>query len=172
MLRQSKSGRSRHVGTALVAGAGIVALAGPGVVATAGVASASRSAEHFSLIDDSTSESAVAYSVVATGAFADGGTATKTGNALTMQLSQGSITLQLKNAHKGKSEGPGCVQVQRMSGTYTIAGGTGTYAKLTGSGRSSGSATFVETSSGGSCGSGWVAAQAMISGSGPVSLGS
>jgi hypothetical protein len=174
MLRQSKSGRSRYVGTALVVGTGIVALAGPAVMATAGTASASasRSVEHFSLIDDSTSQSAVAYSVIATGAFADGGTATKTGNALTMQLSGGTVTLQQKSKGKTKSEGPGCVQVQRISGSYTIAGGTGSYSKLTGSGQSSGTVTFVEAPSSGPCGSSPVGVQAVISATGPVSLGS
>ncbi|HEY6472004.1 MAG TPA: hypothetical protein VIY26_03860 [Acidimicrobiales bacterium] len=172
MFGQAKAGNIRHVRKAFVVGTGIVALAAPVVAAVPGIAVAGGSTEHFSLIDDSTNESTTTYSVIATGAFADGGTATKTGSSLSLQLSRGTVTLDLKNKHKGQSEGPGCVQVQRMTGSYAIAGGTGAYAGITGSGEATGTVTLVESSSGSSCGSGPVAAQATISGQGPASLGS
>jgi hypothetical protein len=172
MFGQPKAGNIRQVRKAFVVGTGIVALAAPVVAATPGIAAAGGSTEHFSLIDDSTNESAVSYSVIATGAFADGGTASKTGTSLSLQLSRGTITLDLKNKHKGQTEGPGCVQVQRMTGSYTIAGGTGSYAGVTGSGEVAGTVTLVESPSGSSCGSSPIAAQATISGQGPASLGS
>ncbi len=159
----------RSLRNALLVGAGLVMTATPVVAGMAGAA-AGTSTEHFSLMDDSTTQSSTTYSALATGAFADGGTATKTGSVLTLELSKGSITLAVKNKHHNVSDGTGCVQTLSSSGTYTITGGTGAYSGISGSGTATVNGTFVESQSGGSCSSSMLAGQETVAASGPVSL--
>ena len=75
----------RSLRNALLVGAGLVMTATPVVAGMAGAA-AGTSTEHFSLMDDSTTQCSTTYSALATGAFADGGTATKTGSVLTLDV--------------------------------------------------------------------------------------
>lgn len=121
-------------------------------------------------MDDSTNQPEV-YSVIASGAFADGGTASKVGQVLTMQLSKGSITLHLKNKHQGPVVEHDCVQSKSSAGNYTITGGTGSYSALTGSGSATVNVTAVESQTGATCSSAQLAIQGTISASGHVSLG-
>lgn len=159
----------RRLRRALLVGAGLVMTTTP-VVAGIGAAAAGTSTEHFSLMDDSTTQSGTTFSAIATGAFSDGGTATKTGSVLTLQLSKGSITIAVKNKHRNVSKGTGCVQVQSSSGAYTITAGTGGYSGISGSGAAAVSSTFVQAQSGGSCSTSQLAVQATVAASGPVSL--
>ena len=51
---------------------------------------------------------------------------------LTLQLSKGSFTLQIKSKHHGAISEHDCAQTQSSSGDYAITGGTGCYAHLGG----------------------------------------
>jgi len=155
----------------LIAGAGVAMTTTP-VVVGVGSAAAGGSAEHFSFMTDSTNQSDVVYSAIATGEFTDGGTATMSGKTLTIQLAAGTIAFAIKKGHHNVAEGPGCVQHQTSSGAYSITGGTGAYKSISGSGTTSVSVTFVESASGSSCSSVPTAAQAIIIAGEPVSLGS
>jgi hypothetical protein len=161
----------RRLRNALLVGAGLVMTAAP-VVAGMAAAGAGTSSERFSLMDDSTSttQSGTTFSAIATGSFADGGTATKTGSLLTLHLSKGSITLAVKSTHRSVNKGADCVQTQSSSGAYTITGGTGSYSGISGSGTAAIDGTFVQSDSGGSCASSQLAAQSTVAAAGPVSL--
>lgn len=126
--------------------------------------------EKFSLMDTSTNQSNAVYSTIALGAFTDGGTASKVGKILTLQLSRGSITLQIKSKHHGVISEHDCAQTQSSSGDYTIIGGGGSDSDLTGAGSATVNVTLVESPKGANCSSTPLAAQGTISASGHVSL--
>ena len=146
-----------------------IAAAAPAV----SIATAHTATEHFSLIDTSTNPTPV-FSVIATGAFTDAGSATvPTKGVFVLHLSAGTITLhtQKKAAQGTKTEtATACIQTQTMHGGYTISGGTGAYKGITGSGRAALVATFVEQVSKGTCASSFTAVQAILTASGPVTL--
>jgi hypothetical protein len=161
----------RRLWRLLLAGTGAVACCAAPLIIEATPSAAAAGIEKFSLMDASTNESSVVYSTIATGSFTDGGTASKVGGVLTMQLSKGSITLQIKSKHHGATSEHDCAQTQSSSGDYTITGGTGSYSNITGTGSATVNVTLVEADSGGNCSSAPLAAQGTISASGHVSLG-
>jgi len=139
-------------------------------LAIASPAAASTSTEHFSLISVSTNESHIVYSVIATGRFTAGGTAVMTGKKVTLRFQQGTIALNVTNRHHTITSYPGCLQTDTSSGTYAIAGGTGAYTGISGSGTSAVKVTFVENMVNGTCSGNPAAIQAIVTASGPVSL--
>ena len=155
----------------------VAAAATLSIAAVLGAASpvlASGQTEHFSLMDVSTNESSVVYSVIATGDFTAGGTAMMTGKVVTLQLPDGTITLQVSGKHhtvNRTTTKDACLQAKTSSGSYSISGGAGAYAGLHGSGQATNNITFVETSINGNCSSTNAAVQAVITASGPVSFG-
>ncbi len=145
----------------------------PALVIAAG-ATASTTTERFSFADAKASLGPPVWSVIATGHFTAGGTATqKNKSVLTLHFSAGTITLKIGNNHKKLSKGQtatACIQTQTGSGTYTISAGTGTYRGISGSGRATLHNTFVEDAANGHCSNAVAAVQSLITASGPVSL--
>ncbi len=137
-------------------------------------ATASTTTERFSLVDAKASLGPPVWSVIATGDFIAGGTAMqKSKGVLTLHFSAGTITLKIGNNHKklGKSQtATACIQTQTGSGTYTIAGGTGVYRGISGSGRATLHNTFVADAANGHCSDAFAAVQSLITASGPISL--
>jgi hypothetical protein len=138
-------------------------------------ATATTATERFSFADTSTSTGPPVFSVIATGDFTAGGTATQQSKGvLTLRFASGTITLHTGKHHKKISKdhtATACIQTQTSSsGTYTIAGGTGAYKGITGSGRSTIHNTFVEQAVNGHCANAFTAVQSFIAASGPVSL--
>jgi hypothetical protein len=140
----------------------------------AAVATASTTTERFSLADAKASNGPPVWSVIATGHFIAGGTATqKRKGVLMLHFSAGTITLKIGNNHKKLSKdqtATACIQTQTGSGTYTIAAGTGAYRGIAGSGRATLHNTFVEDAANGHCSNAPAAVQSLIAASGPVSL--
>ena len=150
------------------------ALASAAAIAITGAASATTASknERFTLVSTSTSPDP-AYSVIATGAFADGGTAKKTKAGLALRFPDGTITLDIKKGHKKIVpivSANACLQTQTSAGTFTVAGGTGAYKGISGSGRTSNSATAVERLVHGACATNYSAAQVIGTATGPVRL--
>jgi hypothetical protein len=149
------------------------ALLVPALAIAAG-ATASTTTERFSFADAKASLAPPTWSVIATGHFIAGGTATqKTKGVLTLRFSAGTITLDLAKSHKNTSKdqtATACIQTQTGSGAYTIAGGTGAYRGISGSGQATLHNTFVEDAVNGHCSNAAAAVQSLITASGPVSL--
>jgi hypothetical protein len=149
------------------------ALVVPALV-TAASATASTTAERFVFADAKASLGAPVWSVIATGDFTAGGTATEKGKGvLTLRFSAGTITLDTGKSPKKVSKhqtATACIQTQTGSGDYTIAGGTGAYQGIGGSGRATIHNTFVERVVNGDCSNAAAAVQSLITASGTVSL--
>jgi hypothetical protein len=143
-------------------------------VPSAAVATAQARTEHFSFVDTSTTAPEPVYSVIATGAFTDGGTAAKEGkDILVLRLSVGTITFRTDNRAAGTDKtvtATTCIQTQAKHGSYRIVGGTGAYKGITGSGRSAIENTFVEALVHGACSNSFAAVQGVVIASGPVAL--
>jgi hypothetical protein len=144
--------------------------------AVANAAGASPSTEHFSLIDTSTNGRPV-FTAVATGAFTAGGTATERKQPtkeIIIRFPAGTITLTSSgrgHSHERKLQtATACLQSRHASGNYSIASATGAYVGITGSGIVTHDETFVEGASGGGCTKAFLAIQAIVTASGPVSL--
>lgn len=146
------------------------------VVAISVVASAATTnkTEHLSLIDTSTT--AQTFSVIATGAFTAGGTYEMSGSGpSTIRLAGGTIKLagHVIVPPKTETNRTTCLITEHSSGTYTLAGGTGIYQGISGSGRYTQSARQVGPTNSGTCSftsGNPVASQQIITASGPVSL--
>ena len=145
----------------------------PALAIAAGV-TASTTTERFSLADATASDGPPVWSVIATGHFTAGGTATqKSKGVLTLHFSAGTITLKIAKNHKKLSKGQtatACIQTQTGSSTYTIAAGTGAYRGINGSGGATLHNTFVEDAANGHCSNAFAAIQSLVTASGPVSL--
>jgi hypothetical protein len=145
----------------------------PALVIAAG-ATASTTTERFSFADAKASLGPPVWSVIATGDFIAGGTATqKSKGVLTLHFSAGTITLDIPKNHKKLSKdqtATACIQTQTGSSAYTIAGGTGAYRGISGSGRATLHNTFVEDAVNGACSNAVAAVQSLITASGTVSL--
>jgi len=158
-----------------ILGATVVLVATAATIgAVASAASTQANTEHFAFIDTSTTAPEPVYSVIATGAFTDGGTAMlKSKDVLVLDLSAGTITLHTANktAHLTKTQtATACMQTGTKDGGYTITQGTGAYRRITGSGHAAIDNVFVEKLVNGSCSSSFAAAQAIVTASGPVTL--
>ena len=151
-----------------------VALSGAAAFAAANGATASTTTERFSLISTSTADGPPVFSVVATGAFVDGGTATHDGNGgLELQLSAGTIRLDgiVQQVRVTKTQtATACLQTAAKTISYTIGQGTGAYAGISGSGHARDEDVFVEPLVNGDCSPNPVAVQGTIAADGPISL--
>ena len=145
----------------------------PALVIATG-ATAATTTEHFSFADANASLGPPIWSVIATGHFIAGGTATqKSKGVLTLHFAAGTITLDIAKNHKNLSKdqtATACIQTQTGSSTYTIAAGTGAYQGISGSGRATLHNTFVEDAANGHCSNAVAAVQSLITASGTVSL--
>jgi len=145
----------------------------PALVIAAG-ATASTTTERFSFADAKASLAPPTWSVIATGGFTAGGTATqKSKGVLTLRFSAGTITLDIGGNGKKVSKNQtatACIQTQTGSGTYRITGGTGAYQGIGGSGRATLHNTFLEDAVKGHCSKAAAAVQSLITTSGTVSL--
>jgi hypothetical protein len=152
----------------------VITVCAAAAFAAASAATASTKTEHFTLITTSTTARQPVYSVIATGAFIDGGIAThERKGGLTLHLSSGTIKLDRKKPHPQvtKTEtATACMQTASSSFSYTIAQGTGAYRGISGSGRATDHDAFVEQLLHGGCSPNFAAAQGVITATGPVSL--
>lgn len=152
----------------------VITVCGAAAVAAASAATPSIKTERFALMTTSTVASKPVYSVIATGAFIDGGTATHGPKGqLTLHLSAGTITLGRKKPHQQitKTETrTACMQTASSRYSYTIVQGTGAYKGIRGSGRATDQGAIVERVAHGSCATHFAAAQGVITLTGPVSL--
>jgi hypothetical protein len=137
-------------------------------------ATATTTTERFSFADTSTSSGPPAWSVIATGDFIAGGKARpESKGVLLLDSPSGTITLHTTKHHQKLTKvqtATACIQTATSSGNYTIAGGTGAYHGISGSGRSTVHNTFVEQVVNGHCANTFTAVQSLITASGPVSL--
>jgi hypothetical protein len=137
-------------------------------------ATATTHTERFSFADTSTSSGPPVWSVIATGDFLAGGKArAESKGVLLLNSPSGTITLHTTKHHQKLSKvqtATACIQTATSSGNYTIAGGTGAYHGISGSGRSTVDNTFVEQVVNGQCANTFTAVQSLITASGPVSL--
>ncbi|MGA2013112.1 MAG: hypothetical protein ABSH51_21605 [Solirubrobacteraceae bacterium] len=150
-----------------------IAVLAPALMLAAG-ASATTGSESFSFIDTSTADTPL-FSVIATGAFVAGGTATRPSTGvLKLSFPNGTITLntgkkpKVTTVHQTATV---CIETQsNTGGHFTITGGTGAYKGITGSGRVTAHSTFIEQVVNGQCASAYTAVQAIATASGPISL--
>ena len=154
--------------------AGAAAAAAAIAITGAAGATATTKNERFTLMTTSTVATKPVYSVIATGAFIDGGIAThERKGALTLHLSSGTITLERNKPHPQvtKTEtATACMQTASSRFSYTIAQGTGAYKGISGSGRATEHDTVIEQVVHGSCSTNFAAAQGVITLTGTVSL--
>lgn len=166
--------RSRLIAAvAAVAAAGTIASG----VMTATAASASPRAaasgtEHFQLM--STATTGNKSSIIGTGVFTAGGTATRTSNTTaTVTFSDGTFVITHSKGTGTQSFNPKtCLLKINLKGTYTLGSGTGAYASLSGSGTYQLSVLGVGAKSGGTCSKTLppLASQQIIKASGTVTL--
>ena len=150
-----------------------IAVLAPVLILTAS-ASATTGTESFSLIDATTPQIPV-FSVIATGAFVAGGTATRPSTGvLLLRFPNGTITLDTGKKPKVTTmhqTATVCIETQtNTGGHFTITGGTGAYKGITGSGRVTAHSTFIEQVVHGGCANAFTAVQAIATASGPISL--
>jgi hypothetical protein len=149
--------------------AAALALSGAAFGSTAGASGT----EHFTFI--STSVVSGKFSVIATGAFTAGGTATPFAKTDTLRFPKGTIEVTSKRESKPvmTASSTTCYETLSEKGAYVILGGTGAYKGITGSGRFTVSIREVGPSTNGKCDtktSQRVASQGIIDAAGPVSL--
>lgn len=150
-----------------------IALVAPVVILTA-AANATTGTESFSLIDTSTPSKPL-FSVIATGAFVAGGTATvPSKGVLKLRFPDGTITLHTGKKHTVSTmhqTATACIETQtNTGGHFTIAGGTGAYKGITGSGHATLHSTFIEQVVHGQCANAFAAVQAIATANGSISL--
>jgi hypothetical protein len=152
----------------------VAIICGAATFAAASAATPSTKPEHFTLITTSTVASKPVYSVIATGAFIDGGIATHGPKGrLTLHLTSGTITLERSKPHQhlAKTEtATACMQTASSRYGYTIVQGTGAYKGISGSGRATDRGAAVERVVHGSCATNFAAAQGVITLTGTMSL--
>ena len=155
-----------------VCGAG--ALAATGAATATATAAASTKTEHFTLVTTSTTASQPVFSVIATGAFIDGGTTThEPKGGLTLHLTSGTITLERNKPHPQVTKTQTttvCMQTAFSSFSYRIVQGTGAYQGISGSGHATEHDAVIERLVHGSCSPNFAAAQGVITATGTVSL--
>jgi hypothetical protein len=145
--------------TRLIAAAGAVATAG--IIATTGVMAATAAAHHtraaasgaesFQMM--TTSETG-APTVIASGVFTAPGTDTENQKAGTSLFTfpKGTVSLKHSPGKGSQSVNPKtCLATLNLHGTYTITGGTGAYAGITGSGTYKLSILAIAAKVGGKC---------------------
>lgn len=149
----------------------LVAIATATVAALgAATASASAATERFSFMGTVSDGS---YSVIATGAFTDGGIAKLRNGRGKLWLRDGTITLKTHHRKpKVHVDDTSCVGEVTESGTYKVVGGTGAYKGIRGSGTLKGHYTAVGRKKDGACSKTThpAAAQLTVIGRGPIKL--
>ena len=136
----------------------------------AATASASAATERFSFMGTVSDGS---YSVIATGAFTDGGIAKVRNGRGKLWLRDGTISLKTRHGKpKVHVDQESCVGKVTESGTYTLVGGTGAYKGIRGSGTFKGRYTAVGRKVDGACSRTThpAAAQLILKARGPVTL--
>ncbi len=140
----------------------------------AATATTSTGTEHLSFIDTSNNPNSDVFSAIATGDFTAGGKAILRGNTTTLRLPGGTITAKSKAAGPPKTSTnlELCLETYTQSATYTILSGTGAYAGISGSGKSTIKSTEVGPIVKGKCSTkaNPLASQTIVTGNGPVSL--
>ena len=156
-------------------------IAGPVATATAALAltgaafgSGAARTEHFTFM--STAVTADKFTVIATGAFTAGGTATPLARTDTLRFPTGTVTVATKSTSKPiyTANTNTCYETLSQTGSYTIASGTGAYNGIAGSGTFTLNIRQVGPVVNGKCNtktSKRVASQGIITAHGPVTLG-
>ena len=136
--------------------------------------SGSSSTEHFKFMS-TVAPTGDTFSVIVTGAFTDGGTATLHARKGTLKLRSGTIDITQKAGKPVfRANTKTCYEHLSENGTYKVVGGTGTYKGITGSGKFTLSIHEIGPLVHGKCDTNSakrVAAQAIVTASGPVTLG-
>ena len=157
--------------TAAVAAAAAAVLGGTGI-AMAGTHSAASGTENFQMM--TTSATSPTASVIASGVFTAPGTDHEGAhNTGTFTFSNGTVTVKHSKGTGTQSFDPKtCLLTINEHGTYTLTGGSGSYAGITGNGKYQLSILAIGASSGGKCVQNKppVAFHQVINASGPVSL--
>ena len=159
--------RRRWIAGAVAAGTAALALTG------AAFGSGASRTERFTFV--STNVTADKFSVIATGVFTAGGTATPLAGNDTLKFPNGTIEVTPKSASKPvyNTSTKTCYESLSQKGSYTIAGGTGRYNGITGSGKFTLSIRQVGPVVNGKCDtktSKRVASQGILIAAGPVTL--
>jgi len=152
--------------------AGAIATGTAGLALTgAAFGSGASGTEH--LIFMTTATSGDRFNVIATGVFTAGGTATLPSGKGTLRFPTGTIETTSKSSKPiNTSNLKTCYGTLPQKGTYTIVDGTGAYKGISGSGKFTVSLREVIPIVNGKChGLKPVAAQGIVTGSGPLTLG-
>lgn len=161
--------RSRLLGAAgALAAAGAITVSG---VAAAAAHTNASGTEQFQLM--STSATSSTSSIIARGVFTAGGVDHAGSKVDTAVFSNGSFKIAHSKGTGSQSFNPKtCLMTVNQHGTYTLSGGTGKYAGISGSGTYQVSILAVGARSGGTCSKTKppVAFQQIIKASGPVKL--
>lgn len=159
-------------------GAGVVfavmLAVGLGTSQAAGGSTGSSRTEHFKFMS-TVAPTGDTFSVIAIGAFTDGGTATFLRRTGTLKLRSGTIKITEKPGQPvARANTKTCYEHLSEKGTYKIVRGTGRYRGITGSGKFILSIREIGPLVHGRCdttSTHRVAAQAIVTASGPVTLG-
>jgi hypothetical protein len=158
--------------SAAVAVAAVAVLGGTGI-AMAGTHSAASGTENFQMM--TTSATSPTASVIASGVFTAPGVDHENHklNTATFTFPNGTVSLKHSKGTGTQSFDPKtCLLTINAHGTYTLTGGTGSYAGITGSGKYQLSILAIGARSGGTCSKSMppVAFHQVINASGPVTL--
>jgi hypothetical protein len=164
--------RSRLLGAAgAVVAAGAIAVSGVAAASAAPHTARASGTEQFQIM--TTSATSSTSSIIARGVFTAGGVDHSGNKVDTAVFSNGSFKIAHSKGTGSQSFNPKtCLMTISLHGTYTLSGGTGAYAGISGSGKYRVSILAVGARSGGKCSKTKppVAFQQLIKASGPVKL--
>ena len=164
--------RSRLLGAAgAVVAAGAIAVSGVAAASAAPHTARASGTEQFQIM--TTSATSSTSSIIARGVFTAGGVDHSGNKVDTAVFSNGSFKIAHSKGTGSQSFNPKtCLMTISLHGTYTLSGGTGAYAGISGSGKYQLSILGVGARSGGQCSRTKppVAFQQIIKASGPVKL--
>jgi len=157
----------------VAAAAAAVAAMGGASLAAASAHTAVSGTENFQMM--TTSATSTTDSVIASGVFTAPGVdhENQSNNTAKFVFSNGTVSLKHSPGTGTQSENPKtCLLTVNLHGTYTLTGGTGAYAGITGNGTYKLSILAIAARSGGKCSQSMppVAWHQVINASGPVSL--
>lgn len=163
----------RKIITSAAIAATAVALLGGTGIAAASSHSATTGTENFQLM--STSATSSSSSLIASGVFTAPGVdhEAQNGNTAKFVFSNGTVSLKHSKGTGKQSFNPKtCLLTVNLHGTYTLTGGTGAYAGISGNGKYQLNILAIGAKSGGKCVQNKppVAFHQVINASGPVSL--
>jgi hypothetical protein len=162
--------RRHWIAGAVLTGAAVLAVTS---AAFGSGASGTSGTEHFSFM--STNVGADKFSVIATGVFTAGGTATPLAGADTLRFPNGTIDVASRTKGKPRyfANTKTCYESLVQKGTYTVLGGTGAYKGIAGSGTFTLTIRQIGPSRNGKCDTNTtkrVASQGIITARGAVTL--